>query len=242
MFCGQTFDSAAEKDAHILEHFVQEVCSDCGQNLIRIGGKTYTLHDDITCAKKEHTYESPNRTDDFDQVDLNSVKRQKYDESVQIKTEQHQQFADTNSEIDGNHKPNSSPVSIAESKNLWPKISDVATNVEIECDSSLDYGYFELVTEESQIKFNPINASKKEPNIDNTRVRLEPVVHLAESNNLKDLSGTRLQNNYCEERLDADSDEHESECFFQQEIQKSMNAGNLSTMYYAQIDSHPFIS
>lgn len=50
MFCPQTFDSAAKKDDHVLEHFGQETCMECHQNLIRIGSNLYTLHNDTTCV------------------------------------------------------------------------------------------------------------------------------------------------------------------------------------------------
>lgn len=63
MFCTQTFESAAAKDEHILEHFAQETCDDCKQNLIRIGGNLYILHSSITCIK-EYDYDSENYYDD----------------------------------------------------------------------------------------------------------------------------------------------------------------------------------
>ncbi|XP_055297209.1 zinc finger protein 83-like isoform X2 [Sitodiplosis mosellana] len=53
LFCPQTFDSAVEKDDHILEHFAQETCTDCDQSLIRIGSNLYTLHNAVTCIKRE---------------------------------------------------------------------------------------------------------------------------------------------------------------------------------------------
>lgn len=53
LFCPQTFDSAAAKDDHTLEHFDREFCSDCDQTLIRIGGKLYTPHDGSTCVRRE---------------------------------------------------------------------------------------------------------------------------------------------------------------------------------------------
>lgn len=51
LFCTQTFGSALEKDDHTLEHFAQEKCIECRQNLIRIGGSLYILHDANTCVK-----------------------------------------------------------------------------------------------------------------------------------------------------------------------------------------------
>lgn len=51
MFCSQTFDSAAEKDDHLLEHFARETCTECNQNLIRIGGTLFTVHNSITCIR-----------------------------------------------------------------------------------------------------------------------------------------------------------------------------------------------
>lgn len=52
MFCPQTFDTAAAKDDHILEHFAQETCLRCDRNLIRIGGSLYTKHDTSICVGK----------------------------------------------------------------------------------------------------------------------------------------------------------------------------------------------
>lgn len=61
MFCPQTFDTAAAKDDHVLEHFAQETCVDCNRNLIRIGGSLYTKHDAAICSirtpKSETTVE-----------------------------------------------------------------------------------------------------------------------------------------------------------------------------------------
>lgn len=53
LFCPQIFGTAIEKDDHILEHFAQEMCSDCDQSLIRIGSHMYTIHDVVTCVKRE---------------------------------------------------------------------------------------------------------------------------------------------------------------------------------------------
>ncbi|XP_055298493.1 zinc finger protein 594-like [Sitodiplosis mosellana] len=52
LICQQTFDSAADKDDHILGHFSQETCAECNQNLIRIGGYLYVRHNEATCIKK----------------------------------------------------------------------------------------------------------------------------------------------------------------------------------------------
>ncbi|XP_055296413.1 zinc finger protein 234-like [Sitodiplosis mosellana] len=57
LFCPQTFGSAADKDDHTLEHFAQETCDDCDQNLIRIGANLYTLHNAVTCIKREFKME-----------------------------------------------------------------------------------------------------------------------------------------------------------------------------------------
>lgn len=53
LFCPQTFGNATEKDDHTLEHFAQETCTDCNQNLIRIGGNLYVLHNVVTCIRRE---------------------------------------------------------------------------------------------------------------------------------------------------------------------------------------------
>lgn len=63
MFCTQTFESAAAKDDHILEHFAQETCNECQQNLIRIGGNLYVLHNAATCIR-EYDYDNENYYDD----------------------------------------------------------------------------------------------------------------------------------------------------------------------------------
>lgn len=47
-----------EKDDHTLEHFAKEVCRECNQNLIRIAGNLYTLHNAVTCVKRELKTES----------------------------------------------------------------------------------------------------------------------------------------------------------------------------------------
>lgn len=52
LFCQQTFDSAAHKDNHVLEHFVRETCTECDEDLIRIGGYLYVRHNEATCIKR----------------------------------------------------------------------------------------------------------------------------------------------------------------------------------------------
>lgn len=54
LFCSETFNSATDKDDHVFEHFVQSTCSECNQNLIRIGSNWYTLHSTVTCVKGKH--------------------------------------------------------------------------------------------------------------------------------------------------------------------------------------------
>lgn len=61
LFCTQTFDNSAAKDDHILEHFAQEMCTECDQKLLRIGKNLYTLHNAVTCVKVEPKLEN----DDF---------------------------------------------------------------------------------------------------------------------------------------------------------------------------------
>lgn len=48
-FCARQFDTTAEKNAHILEHFEHHICQRCEQNLIRIGENFYILHATRTC-------------------------------------------------------------------------------------------------------------------------------------------------------------------------------------------------
>lgn len=55
LFCQKVFSSASLKDDHILEHFSQETCTECDQNLIRIGSKLYTIHDAVTCVQRDKT-------------------------------------------------------------------------------------------------------------------------------------------------------------------------------------------
>lgn len=52
LLCPRTFNNAVEKYEHILEHFAEEVCTDCNQNLIRIGGNLYIKHNEVTCIKR----------------------------------------------------------------------------------------------------------------------------------------------------------------------------------------------
>lgn len=49
-FCLQTFETAAARNFHILDHFQQEICMKCDQKLIRIGDSLYVLHSTITCV------------------------------------------------------------------------------------------------------------------------------------------------------------------------------------------------
>lgn len=63
LFCPQKFDSALAKDDHILEHFTQQTCTDCNQNLIRIGSNFYVLHTGATCIR-ECDYDNENYYDD----------------------------------------------------------------------------------------------------------------------------------------------------------------------------------
>lgn len=58
LFCPQTFGSSAAKDDHILEHFAQEICTECDQKLLRIGNNLYTLHNAVTCVKFEPKLEA----------------------------------------------------------------------------------------------------------------------------------------------------------------------------------------
>lgn len=51
MFCSESFTNAAEKDNHVLDHFVQETCKDCNQKLLLIAGNLYTIHNAITCIR-----------------------------------------------------------------------------------------------------------------------------------------------------------------------------------------------
>ncbi|XP_031628865.1 zinc finger protein 816-like [Contarinia nasturtii] len=62
LFCPQTFGADFEKDDHILEHFAQETCMECNQKLLRIGGNLYTLHNAVTCIKRELKTERYHKT------------------------------------------------------------------------------------------------------------------------------------------------------------------------------------
>lgn len=72
MFCPQTFDEAAEKDDHILQHFAQETCRDCDQNLIRIGVNLYVLHNSLTCIKSKQQIEKK-ETDNLPSLDVSTL-------------------------------------------------------------------------------------------------------------------------------------------------------------------------
>ncbi|XP_031628839.1 zinc finger protein 391-like isoform X2 [Contarinia nasturtii] len=65
-FCSQTFGSAGAKDDHILQHFAQETCRDCDENLIQIGSSLYIPHNAVTCVKRnfkteEHIFQGDQR-------------------------------------------------------------------------------------------------------------------------------------------------------------------------------------
>lgn len=52
-FCPEQFMNKPSKNAHVLEHFVTEICSRCEQTLIRIGDYLYVMHSKLTCIKPE---------------------------------------------------------------------------------------------------------------------------------------------------------------------------------------------
>lgn len=58
-FCSQSFDSIALKNAHILDHFEQELCDKCGQHLLHIGENVYVLHGTITCVDTKVEQKTP---------------------------------------------------------------------------------------------------------------------------------------------------------------------------------------
>lgn len=72
LMCLKTFDSSSEKDDHILDHFAQEMCSDCNQILFRIGGKVFSLHNTESCTKKTATVENQIELNVSDEFNLNS--------------------------------------------------------------------------------------------------------------------------------------------------------------------------
>lgn len=57
LFCSQTFNSASDKDDHTLDHFAQESCMMCEQNLIRIGSDLYVKHNAASCTKMDPNVE-----------------------------------------------------------------------------------------------------------------------------------------------------------------------------------------
>lgn len=71
LFCSQTFDSAAIKDDHVMQHFAQETCIECEQDLIRIGNRLFIPHDTITCIKRLSTSEKHCESSTI-QIDVNS--------------------------------------------------------------------------------------------------------------------------------------------------------------------------
>lgn len=97
LFCTQTFDTAFDKDDHILQHFIHETCLKCNLDLIRIGGKLYAEHNTTTCIKISEpyvTYESigiklESSNSDFCELDEATIEAAlDFDaEDQQIKTE-----------------------------------------------------------------------------------------------------------------------------------------------------------
>lgn len=72
LFCPQTFSSAIEKDDHTLEHFAQEVCTECNRNLIRIGNNLYTLHTTETCSRNEQHTDGRVKSESPIQIEVNN--------------------------------------------------------------------------------------------------------------------------------------------------------------------------
>lgn len=83
LFCSRTFDCAIAKDDHILQHFAQEICLDCNQHLIRIGGCMYTKHNEMTCIKSEIKLE-PNESTQIENQLENSMSNHSKIVSIEI--------------------------------------------------------------------------------------------------------------------------------------------------------------
>lgn len=64
----EIFDTAAAKNFHILDHFQQEICLKCDQNLLRIGENLYVLHGAITCIDADVKQESELLTSHADAI------------------------------------------------------------------------------------------------------------------------------------------------------------------------------
>lgn len=84
-FCPNVFESIADKNSHLLEHFVQELCNDCNESLIRIGDSLYVLHTKITCIKSNDS-ECQDQQTPSPQIEVNPkneifIDEQHFDES-----------------------------------------------------------------------------------------------------------------------------------------------------------------
>lgn len=135
MFCSQTFDSAAEKDNHILEHFAQETCGECNRNLIRIGGQLYTLHNVTTCVGKNFN-EEDNDSYSFDESYLEDVSSKLTTvlmEGVYIKPDQNEN-GEANTELN--------PIDIQTEEESTTNTSDCMTQSTVESNNDDSFKFF----------------------------------------------------------------------------------------------------
>lgn len=86
-FCCHTFNTIDDKTAHILNHFEQETCEKCDQNLLRIGDNLYVLHGTITCIKIKQETEIPEIEYELNETNISCQLNDIVDESIKIETE-----------------------------------------------------------------------------------------------------------------------------------------------------------
>lgn len=96
LFCPHTFETAAAKDDHVLEHFAQEICLECNRNLVRIGSSLYVKHDGSICSMKAPKPEKTVETQDDGQCVLNI----EHMTVESIKSEQQNMTENSNESID----------------------------------------------------------------------------------------------------------------------------------------------
>lgn len=90
-FCLQTFETAAARNFHILDHFQQEICIKCDQKLLQIGDSCYVLHTPITCVdtkiKHELEFSDDDGTAGVFHEESENLEFDKEDETLENKSE-----------------------------------------------------------------------------------------------------------------------------------------------------------
>lgn len=154
MFCSLTFNTNSEKNIHILDHFEQEFCLKCDQNLLRIGDNLYVLHGTITCIGTKLKHESID--DEMNDIAYSPV----HHEQVDVKqwepqyTEQTDEDFDNLPEIDA---LNSSDIKYEQNEDQGlPEIESVAIENMVEPLSQLQHD-----SNSNQIKITCDNCGSK---------------------------------------------------------------------------------